>query len=212
MNTHLNLQQHFGNIDIYLFDQLLKGRITPKARVLDAGCGSGRNLLYFFREGNEVCAIDEAEDAIDHVREVAAMLAPHLPRDNFRVEQVEQMSLADSSFDFVISNSVLHFARSEEHWRQMVSEMWRVLAPGGILFARLASTTGIENRVERIEGRRFRLPDGVEWFLVDEAMLLDATRQLGGEMIELIKTTIVQGRRAMTTWCLTKPLPSKPSS
>lgn len=204
MSAHLDLQQRFGNIDIYLFDQLLKGRLTPGMRVLDAGCGGGRNLVYLLREGYEVFGIDEAEEAIHHVRGVASSLAPRLPPGNFRVEQIERMSFTDVSFDFVIGNSVLHFARDEEHWRRMMDEMWRVLAPGGIFFARLASTIGIEGSIRRIGGRRFLLPDGVEWFLTDEAMLLKATQDYGGELIEPIKTTIVQSRRAMTTWCVAK--------
>ncbi len=203
MNARHDLRGYFGDIDIYLFDQLLKGRLTPGARVLDAGCGGGRNLIYLLREGYEVCGVDEAEEAIDHVRALAATLVPRpLPPDNFRVEGIEEMSFADASFDFVVSNSVLHFARSEAHWRRMVDEMWRVLAPGGVFFARLASTTGIEEMVEQIEGRRFQLPDWVEWLLTDDAMLLEVTERLGGELLDPVKTTIVQGRRAMTTWCV----------
>ncbi len=39
MTSLSDLQKQFGGIDIYLFDQLLKGRITAEMRVLDAGCG-----------------------------------------------------------------------------------------------------------------------------------------------------------------------------
>ena len=42
----MTLQDEFGNIDIYLFDQLLRARLRPGMRVLDAGCGGGRNLVY----------------------------------------------------------------------------------------------------------------------------------------------------------------------
>jgi tellurite methyltransferase len=128
--------------------------------------------------------------------------APHLPLDNFRVERVERLSFADAGFDVVISSAVLHFARDEEQWQAMVGEMWRVLKPGGIFFARLASSIGIEDQIELIDARRYQLPDGSERFLVDEAMLLRETANLGGEFIEPIKTTVVQNMRAMTTWCL----------
>lgn len=87
-----NLQELFGNIDIYLFDQLLKGRLVPGMRVLDAGCATGRNLVYLLRNGYEVCGIDQSQEAILEVRKLAAALAPHLPADNFRVEPVERMS------------------------------------------------------------------------------------------------------------------------
>jgi len=205
MTPHTNLREWFGQIDIYLFDQLLKGRLDPRSRVLDAGCGGGRNLVYFLRSGYEVCGVDQSAEAVAGVRALAAALAPRLPAGNFRAEPVEAMSFADGSFDFVISSAVLHFARDEAHWCAMLSEMWRVLARGGLFFARLASDIGIEDRVERIDGRRYHLPDGSERFLVDEAMLLAAEESLPAEPIEPLKTTVVQGARSMTTWCLRKP-------
>jgi SAM-dependent methyltransferase len=199
-----NLQELFGGIDIYLFDQLLKGRFVPGMRVLDAGCGTGRNLVYLLRSGYEVFGVDESPEAVSQTRRLAAELAPHLPTDNFHLEAVERMSFANTGFDVVLSSAVLHFARDEEQWSSMVKEMWRVLKPGGIFFARLASTIGMEDLVELIQGRRYHLPDGSERFLVDEAMLIRVSAELGGEFIEPIKTTVVQNLRAMTTWCLRK--------
>jgi tellurite methyltransferase len=204
MQSNLNLQEWFGGIDIYLFDQLLKGRLVTGMRVLDAGCGSGRNLVYLLRSGYAVCGIDESEDAIRQVRQLASTLAPHLPPDNFRTEAVEKMSFADAGCDVVLSSAVLHFARSEAHWHAMLNEMWRVLKPGGIFFARLASSIGIEKQIQLLEGRRYHLPDGSDRFLVDEAMLLAVTASLDADFLEPIKTVIVQNMRAMTTWCLRK--------
>jgi tellurite methyltransferase len=102
----------------------------------------------------------------------------------------------------VICNAVLHFARDDKHFEAMVRELWRVLRPGGLFFARLASSIGMESRVTRVEGRRFQLPDGSERYLVDEAQLMSLTRALGGEQLDPLKTTIVQDQRAMTTWVL----------
>ena len=51
-DAHARLRAQFGAIDVYLFDQLLRGAIRPGMRVLDAGCGSGRNLVYLLREGS----------------------------------------------------------------------------------------------------------------------------------------------------------------
>ena len=204
MTPNTNLQELFGQIDIYLFDQLLKGRFNPQMRVLDAGCGGGRNLIYFLREGYDVCGVDQSSEAVAHVRALAAALAPRLPTDNFRAEPVEAMSFGDADFDVVISSAVLHFARDEEHWLSMLREMWRVLKHGGIFFARLASSIGIEDKVERIEGRRFHLPDGSDRFLVDEQMLAASAELLGAEMLEPLKTVVVQNMRSMSTWCVRK--------
>jgi tellurite methyltransferase len=198
------LRTDFGDIDIYLFDQLLRGRIAPGMRVLDAGCGTGRNLVYLMKHGYQVAACDCDPAALATVRALAARLAPHLPFDHFRLEPVERMSFPDASADVVLASAVLHFAADDRQFDAMVSGMWRVLAPGGLLFTRLASSIGIEAEIERIGGRRFRLPDGSERYLVDAPLLTTLTARLGAELLDPIKTTVVQNQRAMTTWVVRK--------
>jgi tellurite methyltransferase len=205
-----DLHAQFGPIDIYLFDQLLRGRIAPGMRVLDSGCGSGRNLVYLLQAGFAVSATDESQESIAAVRRLAATLAPNLPPGNFRAEPVERSSFPDASADVVISSAVLHFARDDAHFEAMVHEMWRLLAPGGLLFARLASTIGMERRVRHLGGRRYHLPDGSDRYLVDAALLASLTRRLGGELIDPLKTTVVQDQRAMTTWVIRKSLETRP--
>jgi tellurite methyltransferase len=198
----MSLREQFGHLDIYLFDQLLRGRIVPGMRVLDAGCGTGRNLVYLLREGYDVWATDGDALAIEAVRALAATLAPRLPADHFRVEPVERSSFANGSFDAVISNAVLHFARDHAHFDAMVTELWRLVAPGGLLFARLASSIGMADRMQPLGGGRARVPDGSERYLVDETQLMAVTRRLGGHLLDPLKTTIVQDQRCMTTWVL----------
>ncbi|MEP6593932.1 MAG: class I SAM-dependent methyltransferase [Acidobacteriota bacterium] len=199
------LRQAFGDIDIYLFDQLLRGRITPGMRILDAGCGGGRNLVYFLRQGFDVYACDRDRGAVETVKGMAAQLAPALPADHFRVESIEAMSFPDAGADVLIASAVLHFAEDKAQFEAMVAAMWRVLAPGGMLFTRLASSIGIADRVRRTSGGRFHMPDGSERYLVDEAALLNLTARLGGVLLDPIKTTVVQDQRAMTTWLVGKP-------
>ncbi len=199
-----DLESHFGQIDIYLFDQLLKGRIRPGMRVFDAGCGHGRNLVYLLRNGFEVFASDEDPASIAHVQHLAATLAPALPASNFRVEPVERSTFPDESADVVLSSAVLHFAQDDDRFRAMVDGMWRVLRPGGMLWCRLASTIGIEGQVRSIRGRWCLLPDGSERYLVDAALLVEITRRLGGRFLDPIKTTVVQDQRSMTTWVVRK--------
>jgi SAM-dependent methyltransferase len=198
------LRAFFGNIDIYVFDQILKGRITARMRVLDAGCGGGRNTRYLMRCGAEVFGVDGDPDQIARVRAVAAEIAPHLPDTNFQVGRLRELPFPDNHFGAVICSAVLHFAGDEAEFEAMVAELWRVLGHSGVFFARLAATIGIEDRVHRIDGRRFHLPDGSDRFLVDEEYLQRITADLGGEMLEPIKTTNVQNLRAMTTWVLRK--------
>ncbi|MDP9075969.1 MAG: class I SAM-dependent methyltransferase [Bacteroidota bacterium] len=199
-----NLHQLYGNIDIYLFDQLLKGRFDNCHKILDAGCGGGRNLIYFLRNGFDVYGIDSNPQAVEAVKALAATLAPNLALTNFKTAAAEELPFGDETFDLVISSAVLHFANNEDHFEHMLTSMWRVLKPGGYLFARLASDIGIEDKVKHIENRRYLLPDGSVRFLVNEQMLLNYTLKLKGQLFEPIKTTNVQNLRCMTTWCLQK--------
>lgn len=200
----VDLQSAFGNIDIYLFDQLLRGRIAPGMRVFDAGCGGGRNLVYLLRSGYDVRGIDEDPAAIAATRALVRELAPHLPPDNFQVAPLESPGVPDASADLVIASAVLHFARDDAQFDAMLRGVWRVLAPGGLFFARLASTIGIESELRQLHGRRYALPDGSDRYLVDEALLLHYADALGGQLIDPIKTSVVQHQRSMTTWVLRK--------
>jgi SAM-dependent methyltransferase len=198
------LVEQFGAIDIYLFDQLLRGRIGRGMRIFDAGCGSGRNLVYLLREGYEVFGADADPQAVESTRRLAALLAPGRPADNFRVEGIEETSFPSGFADVVLSSAVLHFARGDDQFLAMLQGTWRVLKPGGMLFCRLASSIGMEQRVQRIEGRRFLLPDGSERYLVDAEFLGKLTAELGGRLMDPLKTTVVQNQRCMTTWVVRK--------
>lgn len=197
------LQQAFGNIDIYLFDQLLKGRYDNCKKVLDVGCGSGRNLVYFLRNGYEVFGVDPQPNAVETVRKLSAALAPDNPQENFMVCSAENLPFSDATFDLIISSAVLHFAKDEQHFDSMLQSMFRVLKPGGYFFARLASDIGIEQLVKPLGNSRYLLPDGSERFLINEQVLLQYTNKLG-VLYEPIKTTNVQNMRCMTTWCVQK--------
>jgi Methylase involved in ubiquinone/menaquinone biosynthesis len=199
-----HIQESFGNIDIYLFDQLAKGTYDECNAILDAGCGTGRNLFYFLKTGSQVFGVDRSEEAITQVRNLASSFTKVSPEENFKVSSVEELPFESESFDLVISSAVLHFAENLNHFEAMLNSMWRVLRPGGYFFCRLASEIGIESLVRFIGNGRYMLPDGSERFLVNQEMLLRLTKKLGGELHEPIKTTNVQNMRAMTTWCVRK--------
>jgi SAM-dependent methyltransferase len=206
----LSVQEQFGQIDIYVFDQILRGNITRETRVLDAGCGYGRNLVYLLRDGCEVFAVDESSEAVEHVRRLSASLETGLAAENFQVGPIERMPFPDSFTDVVICNSVLHFARDESHFKRMLAEMWRVLRPGGMFFCRLGSRIGMD--FEGVGGNRYVIGDDSVWFLVDEEMLLKLTEELDAILVDPLKTTIVQDYRCMTTWVLRKRRASRSTS
>jgi tellurite methyltransferase len=199
-----SLLHQFDNIDIYLFDQLLKGRFDGCKTVMDAGCGSGRNAYYFLKNGYEVYGVDASEAAIEAIQQLAGQLSPATPASNFVVSSIEDMPFSSPVFDLVVCSAVLHFAQSKAHFEAMLQRCWQIIKPGGFFFCRLASSIGMEATVEHVGNGVYLLPDGSQRFLVDEAALLHYTDRLGGQLFEPLKTTNVQGQRCMTTWCVQK--------
>jgi ubiquinone/menaquinone biosynthesis C-methylase UbiE len=199
-----SLKAQFGDIDIYLFDQLLKGRIQRGMKLFDAGCGTGRNMQYLLQAGVKVYGADISEEAISRLKESARALAPTLPDRNFILADLQALPFTDNEFDVVLCSAVLHFAKDENHFRNMVQELWRVLKPGGMLFCRLSTTIGLEGKLQHLQGRFYRMAHGPVWFLADENLLVDLEKQLGAERLDPLKTTVVEQDRSMTTWVLRK--------
>lgn len=199
-----SLRAQFGDIDIYLFDQMLKGRIQKGMQLLDAGCGAGRNIAYLMRAGVQVYGADISAEAIKITRELASELAPTLPDRNFVVADLDALPFVNVKFDVVLCSAVLHFARSEEHFKKIVRELWRVLKPGGMLFARFSTTIGLEGKLQQLEGRFYRMSHGPVWFLADEEMIMELERELGMVRLEPLKTVLVEQERTMTTWVVRK--------
>jgi SAM-dependent methyltransferase len=198
------LLAEFGQIDIYVFDQLLRGQITSSMRVLDAGCGAGRNSQYLMRCGAEIYGVDSDPNQVARIREVASEVAPGLSPEHFRVARLDDLPFPGAYFDALICSAVLHFSNNTAEFEKAVAEMWRVLRPGGVFFARLASTIGLEGKVTHLRDRWYHLPDGTDRFLVDANYLLDISSSLGAEQLDPLKTTLVQDMRSMTTWVLRK--------
>jgi len=198
-----SLERQFGGVDIYIFDQLLKGRFDSASAVLDAGCGEGRNLHFLLSAGFDCHGVDRNPEAVNAVRALAARLAPALPPSNFIVGEIDALDWPDGRFAVVICSAVLHFARDTAHFDAMVGELWRVLAPGGMLLARLASVYPYGSAARR-GGGRLPSPDGGHRYLVDAGMLLDRTSRLGGDLLDPLKTTVVHDQRSMTTWAVRK--------
>lgn len=200
----INIRETFGDIDIYLFDQIQKGRFEPGMKILDAGCGGGRNIIWFMRNGFDVSAIDIDEGSIDKIRDLAKSIAPELSPENFQVATLASIPFPDEVFDWVICNTVLHFAEDRVQFDDWMAELWRVLKPGGMFFARLASSIGIKDLLIPTEKGRYLMPDGTERFIVDEQILKESTEGLGARSLEPIKTTNVENIRCMTTWVIAK--------
>lgn len=192
------ISSQIKNTDIYLIDQILKERFENSNSVLDVGCGKGRNLDYFIANNYQVFGIDANKENIDWI-----IKHKQIENNHFKTGLVESIPF-QNSFDLIICNAVLHFAKNKTHFEDMLFSMWNKLNENGILFIRLASDIGIENLVNPIKNGIFKLPDGTTRYLVNEKMLMDYTSKLKGTFLEPIKTTNVQNLRCMTTWIIKK--------
>ena len=201
--TTPQLNKYLGNIDLYLLDQVLKGNISSDATILDAGCGEGRNLIYFLNNGFDVYGVDQNEDAIRMLQFVIGSNYAHYSKNRFQVGELSELSFNNHEFDYIICSAVLHFAQSEDHFWQVFRELSRVLRVNGTLFIRMASDIGLHGH-ESLSNGRHKLPDGSQRFLLTENMISTIITDHNYIKVEPVKTVIVENQRCMTTLVLKK--------
>ena len=194
------LLQWAGQTDIYLLDQILKGRYVPPGPILDAGAGAGRNLHWFAKSGFQVFGADLDPAAVEALRRNY----PERPAENFQVACVERLPFADAFFQYIICCAVLHFAESPDHFRRMFGELIRVLRPGGTLFIRVATDVGLEEKMIPLGNGRFRMPDETDRFLATRPLLEAQMQAHSLRWLEPFKTVLVDDLRSMTALALQK--------
>lgn len=199
-----SLNHLLGNIDIYLLDQILKGRFEGGLNILDAGCGEGRNLIYFVKNNYQVYGLDKDGDYIQMLKYLIKSINKEYPLDRFVTGSVEQMPYNDHKFDAVISSAVIHFAEDKEQFMKMMGEMVRVLKPNGTLFLRMAADVGMKKQLKPMGKGRYFLPDGSVRFLLTKELLAEFMDIYGFSFMEPFKTVIVDDKRCMSTLVLRK--------
>jgi len=192
-----SLLEIIGRTDIYLVDQILKGRYSTSDRILDAGCGNGRNLHWFIQSNISIDAVDQSTEMIGNLNSRYPALRSH-----FQVSQIEQLPYPDGHFDHIISSAVLHFAENTGHFWALMAEHIRVLKIGGSFFIRMASKIGIEDRIEPLGNGVFLIPDGSTRFLLSRSLVHELTDRFHLSLEEPLKTTNVNDIRCMSTLVL----------
>lgn len=189
-----NLKKNIDGIDIYILDQLLKEGYQKGTEILDAGCGHGRNLKWFYNADFQIYGIDISLEAIEYCKEIYPE-----QKENFRQSSVDETPFDAHSFDHIICNAVLHFAEDKNHFFAMFNELLRILKPQGSLFIRIASNFGIEDSIVEIGKGVYQLPDGSTRFLLTQQILDELIAINTISLVENVKTTIVHNKRCMTT-------------
>ena len=203
MEIH-SLNRLLGNVDIYLLDQILKGRFTKEMKILDAGCGEGRNTVYFVNQGYQIFGIDPNETAIQYCRYQAKSLNSNFDTHRFQVGKLEEVPFHAGAFDAVICSAVLHFAHDVDNFRKMISEIHRVLKPGGIFWFRMCTGFGgVLEQSKSLGSGRFHLPDGSERFVLSSSDV-DNLEKIGFKFLETPKTVLVLGQREMGVFLMEK--------
>jgi tellurite methyltransferase len=198
--THSNpIHEAVGETDIYLIDQIMKGRYQPEDTILDAGCGYGRNLHWFLKNNFNVYGVDQDETAIDDLRRKRT---PPLS-ERFQAAELDDLPFNHKRFEHIICSAVLHFAKDTAHFHRMVAEMLRVLKPKGSLFIRMTSDIGIEDRVRPLADGVYQIPDGSTRFLLTRTLLTETMQKNNLSFLEPFKTVNVNDLRCMSTLVLT---------
>lgn len=163
------------------FAETVAAKLGARQKLIEVGCGNGRDASYFAAVGHDVTAVDFSEAAIEFCRtrhkgsgvvfESGTLpdLAPRLPTD----------------FDVVYSRFVLHAMTLNEEIATLDAAA-RVLKPGGMLHVEcrsisdpMANLGEVISPTERIHGhyRRFIIPDE----------LVERVKDAGFEVLDLIE-------------------------
>ncbi|TDQ17118.1 2-polyprenyl-3-methyl-5-hydroxy-6-metoxy-1,4-benzoquinol methylase [Algoriphagus boseongensis] len=198
------LNRLLGNVDIYLLDQILKGRFSKEMKILDAGCGEGRNSVYFIQKGYQIFGIDPNETAIQYCRYMSKSLNPDFDSHRFQFGRMEEIPFHQGAFDAVICSAVLHFASDVDNFFQMIGEIHRVLKPKGIFWFRMCTAFGgINDQIQELGKGRFLLPDGSERFVLFPDQL-EKLETMGFTHLENPKTVHLPNLREMGVFILEK--------
>jgi tellurite methyltransferase len=156
----------FGDIDLFLLDLLLKGHIKDGADVLDAGCGAGRNAFFFLKNGHNVKAIDRQKSEVNAINLMSRSFGKG---DVALLGELSHLPYEDRSFDLIVCSRVLHFAESNEKYKEILSELYRVLRPSGILYISMNSRIGLSQK----EDMKVRSNSGSNALLLTSAMVAE---------------------------------------
>ncbi|MEP1096818.1 MAG: class I SAM-dependent methyltransferase [Cyclobacteriaceae bacterium] len=198
MSKVRDINNYFGDTDLFLLDLILKGKIPEKATVLDAGCGEGRNAIFFIREGYDYLGIDSDQSKI----QLAQYMANNISTSKARFEVGDIGNLQELGlFDVVICSRVLHFVNTDEGFHQMWRNLSDRLAPNGILYVSMDSM--IDNNLGLASGNgKYEFPDGAVRFAITNKLYNEIKK--GFEPVEPLKTLVQNETRAQSFFALRK--------
>ena len=146
-------------------------RPWTSTRVLDIGCGAGRNAVPLAAEGFDVVGIDLSRP----------MLAAASRRDQCgRIRMIEgamdDLPIRSRSIDLIVAHGIWNLARSDAEFFQATAEAARVAAPGAALFVFTFSRNTLPPGAVPVDGQRFtfaQFSGEPQIFLTREQLLVE---------------------------------------
>ncbi|MBU0458809.1 class I SAM-dependent methyltransferase [Patescibacteria group bacterium] len=134
----------------------------PNCRLLDIGCGDGRDSIFFAEKGIDVTAIDFAEEAIEQINADHSSI-------NARVMDITEMKFPDDSFDVVYAHLTLHYF-DDETTEKIIKNIYRMLKKDGYFFIKCKSVKdSLYGKGEKV-GEDMYKSDHVRHFFSEEYM------------------------------------------
>ena len=162
---HENYDRKNIKVDNWLdrFGAIISSCKTP---VLDLGCGSGNDTLYFIQKGKRVIACDQSSNAINNMQK-------NFPEvlETKCFNMLDGLLFEDNSFEIVCADLSLHYFR-EKDMEKILKEIQRVLLPGGHLFVRVNSVKDVNHGAGQgveVEPHLYKTSEGMLKRFFDEA-------------------------------------------
>ena len=185
-------------MDLYLMDAILKGKVPERGKVLDIGCGEGRNGIYFIQHGYEYVGVDQDASKV----RILEYLTNSLPHSNasFLAEPMDK-AFYGNEYDLILASRILHFANSSREFRIIVEKIAASLKPKGMLYLAMDSAI-IESHVQKYEDGKYEFRDGRISFCLTEPIYKDLLAHF--TELEEIKTVFYKNKRVQSFALLQK--------
>jgi len=196
------LNSALGNAD--LIDQILKNRFHKQMRILDAGCGEGRNMVYFIKNDFKIYGIDANADAIRMAKLYCKSLNKTFEVENIQNLAIEQNPFPNQFFDAIICINVLHSAKNQNDFFRWLGHLIRMLNSGGFLLLSLQSQIGVSQNHQQSDPHSRNNLGNENFYLLTENVLKEILKLDNLKTIENTKTILIDDNKSHTYLFLEK--------
>lgn len=187
-------------MDLILMDLILKGIVPERGRVLDIGCGEGRNGIYFIQKGYEYHGWDTDRSKLRLIE----YLAKNISGSDVCFEAHDlRLAPPNVTFDFIICSRLLHFAHDLSDFMSMWKKVTKLLKSDGILYVSMDSTVDVSIGEGIAEGK-VMFPDGKLRFALTKPLY--ARIKTSFEEVMPLRTLVHHGERAQSFFALRKTI------